>query len=168
MNAAAPLMFSMEKVHLNPISSWDPLAASFGAKSVSAIFVIVVFMIQHHHNYLVKYFHLTTDIESRRRLMRSVDASTLVFHSTSRSTQGDSAFRVTAACAWNSVPPSFKKTDSLPSFSNSWRHFCFNRHSSWLNTVTWLSRLTLFLERVTYLLHKYLQPIHARASVFQP
>jgi len=55
--------------------------------------------------YLAETLHLTTEVDARSRL-RSASASTLVVPSTRRSTLGDRAFPVAAACAWNNLPAS--------------------------------------------------------------
>ena len=66
-------------------------------------------------SYLSQTFHLSTEVDARRRL-RSASTSTLIVPSTRRSTLGDRAFPVAAARAWNSLPPSVRSTSSLASF----------------------------------------------------
>ena len=58
--------------------------------------------------------HLTSDIDTRRRL-RSADTATLVVLSTDHSMLGDRAIPVAVAAtrAWNSLPPSVRNAPSL-------------------------------------------------------
>ena len=53
--------------------------------------------------YLAESLHLTTEVDARRCLW-SASTSTLTVPSTRRSTIGDRAFPVAAACVWNSLP----------------------------------------------------------------
>jgi len=66
-------------------------------------------------SYLAESLHLTSEIDTRRRL-RSADTATLVVLSTNHCTLGDRAFLVASARAWNSLPPSVRNASSLMSF----------------------------------------------------
>jgi len=58
-------------------------------------------------SYLAETLHLTSDMESRRRL-RSESTSSLMVPSSRRATLGDRAFPVAAVRAWNSLPTSVR------------------------------------------------------------
>jgi len=58
-------------------------------------------------SYLAETLHLTSDMESRRRL-RSGSTSSLMVPSSRRDTLGDRAFPVAAARAWKSLPTSVR------------------------------------------------------------
>jgi len=59
--------------------------------------------------------HRVAEIESRRRL-RSAATAALIVPATARSTIGDSAFSVTGARAWNSLPVSVTSSAFIPVF----------------------------------------------------
>jgi len=65
--------------------------------------------------YLAEILHLTTEVDACCRL-RSASTSTLTVPSTRRSTIGNRAFPVAAACAWNSLPSSVRTVSSLNAF----------------------------------------------------
>ena len=66
-------------------------------------------------SYLADDLQLTSAVGTCRQL-RSADSPTLVVRSTRRSTLGDRAFPVAAACAWNSLPPAVRDAPSLLTF----------------------------------------------------
>ena len=66
-------------------------------------------------SYLAETLHLTSDMESRRRL-RSGSTSSLMVPSSRRATLGDRAFPVAAARAWNSLPTSVSSLSSYLTF----------------------------------------------------
>jgi len=76
-------------------------------------------------SYLAKTLHLTSDMESRRRL-RSGSTSSLMVPPSRRATLGDRAFPVAAARAWNSLPTSVRSLSSYLTFRRSLKSLLFD------------------------------------------
>ena len=76
-------------------------------------------------SYLAETLHLTSDMESRRRL-RSRSTSSLMVPSSRRATLGDRAFPVAAARAWNSLPTSVRSLSSYLTFRRNLKSLLFN------------------------------------------
>ena len=66
-------------------------------------------------SYLAETLHLTSNVESRRRL-RSGSTSTLLVPTSRRTTLGDRAFPVAVAWAWNALPASVRTAESYIAF----------------------------------------------------
>ena len=74
--------------------------------------------------YLADTLSLSTNVAARCRL-RSADSRTLQLPSTQRTTLGNRAFFVAAACAWNSLPPEIRNSDSLLTFQRMTKTYLF-------------------------------------------
>jgi len=66
--------------------------------------------------YFAESLHRTSNVDIRRRRLRSADSAMLVVPYTRRSTLGDRAFPVALARAWNSLPSSVRNAPSLTMF----------------------------------------------------
>ena len=76
-------------------------------------------------SYLADTLHLTSDMESRRRL-RSGSTSSIMVPSSRRITLGDRAFPVATARAWNSIPTSVRSLSSYLTFRRNLKSLLFN------------------------------------------
>ena len=76
-------------------------------------------------SYLAETLHLTSDMESRRRL-QSRSTSSLMVPPSRRATLGDRAFPVAAAQAWNSIPTSVRSLSSYLTFRRNLKSLLFN------------------------------------------
>ena len=113
-----PFGFLSEAVRThNPIASWTPLVARFGASHIAAVRSGLPRRCLHGTvpAYLAASFLWTSDVDTRHRL-RSADRAMLVVPSTRRSTLGDRAFPVASTRAWNSLQSSVRNAPSLTTF----------------------------------------------------
>jgi hypothetical protein len=76
--------------------------------------------------YLATQLHRVADMEARRRL-RSASTAALDVPRTAHPTIGDRAFSVTAAKAWNSLPPTVQSSESLDIFRRRLKAELFTR-----------------------------------------
>ena len=126
--------------------------------------------------YLAETLHLTTEVDARRRL-RSASTSTLItVPSTRRSTIGDRAFPVAAACAWNSLPSSVRTIVlSLNAFAARHSHWFSARQLTCMSSscshfvvkyvCSWPMILTIFISSIRRpLMHLLLTTRTAAAS----
>ena len=124
LNAAARLVYSARRSeHTTPL-----LRQLHWLKVPDRIkFRLCVLVHRCLHNkappYLAETLHLTTEVDAPGRL-RSASTSTLTVPSTRRSTIGDRAFPMAAACAWNSLPSRIRTVSSLNPFRDDLRKFC--------------------------------------------
>jgi len=111
-----PFGFLSEAVRMhNPIASWAPLVASFGASHIAAVRSGLPLSSWNSANVPCWGLLRTSDVDTRRRL-RSSDTAMLVVLSTRRLTLGDCAFPVASARAWNSLSSFVRSAPSLTTF----------------------------------------------------
>ena len=133
LNAAARLVCSGRKYdHITPLLCdlhWLPFP-----ERITFRLAVLAYRCQHGlaPSYLATSIQRVADIDSRRRL-RSASTDELIVPSTQRRTIGDRSFPVTAARAWNSLPPEVTSAPSLLTFKQRLktelftRRFCSNR-----------------------------------------
>jgi len=116
MNAAERLVYSARKFeHVTPL-----LRELHWLRMPDRItFRLAVYAYRCQHGlappYLATDIRRIADVDSRRRL-RSGSSAQLLVTSTEHATNGDRAFPVVAARAWNSLPPYVTSSPSLPVF----------------------------------------------------
>jgi len=89
-------------------------------------------------SYLAETLHLTSSVESRRRL-RSGSTSTLLVPTSRRTTLGDRALPEAAAWAYNVLPASVRTIESFTAFRRQIKTLLFK--ASVNDDRTWLSQL---------------------------
>ena len=126
LNAAARLLYSARRLeHATPL-----LRQLYWLKVLERVkFRLCVLVHRCLHNkaspYLAESLHLTTEVDARRRLRSASTSKSYCVPSTPRSTIGDRAFPVAAACAWNSLSSSVRIVSSLNAFRDDLKTVLF-------------------------------------------